>query len=87
MVAAQENTKERSHVCVSQQYCWKIIIELEWEDMRMTNSTHDIFIRYYHHFQLNLDETCLLCNEGELRIIGGNNKTRHKKFQLFKVFN
>ena len=27
---------------------------------------------------MNLDETFFLCNEGELRIIGGNNKPRHK---------
>ena len=28
---------------------------------------------------MNLDETCFLCNEGELKIIGGNNKPRHEK--------
>ena len=28
---------------------------------------------------MNLDETCFLCNEGELSIIGGNNKTHHDK--------
>ena len=37
----------------------------------------DIFIRYAHYFQLNLDETCFLCNEGELKIIGDNDKPRH----------
>ena len=47
--------------------------------MRRTNSPRDIFIRYAHYFQLNLDETCLLCNEGELRIISDNDKPRHEK--------
>ena len=28
---------------------------------------------------MNLDETCFLCNEGELRIIGDNDKPRHGK--------
>ena len=37
------------------------------------------FIRYDHYFQLNLDETCFLCYEGELKIIGDNNKPRHEK--------
>ena len=55
------------------------MIAAEWEDMRRTNSPRDIFIRYAHYFQLNLDETCFLCNEGELKIIGDNNKPRHDK--------
>ena len=28
---------------------------------------------------MDLDETCFLCNEGELRIIVGNDKPRHDK--------
>ena len=52
-------------------------IEAEWEDLRRKNSPCDIFIRYDHNFQLNLDENCFLCNEGELRIIGDNDKPRH----------
>ena len=63
------------------------MIEAEWEDMRRTNSPRDIFIRYTHYFQLNFDETCFLCNEGELRIIGDNNKPRHEKNHQFEVFN
>ena len=72
MVPAQAMTTELSHICVSQQYRWHMMIEAEWEDMRWTNSPRDIFIPCAHYFQLNLDETCFLCNEGELRIIGNN---------------
>ena len=43
------------------------------------NSPHDIFIRYAHYIQLNLDETCFLYNEGELKIIGDNDKPCHDK--------
>ena len=64
-------------VCVSQQYRWHMMIEAEWEDMWQTNSPRDIFICYAHYFQLNLDETCFLCNEGELNIIGDNDKPHH----------
>ena len=39
----------------------------------------DIFIYFAHYFQLNLYENSLLCNEGTLRIIGGNDKPHHKK--------
>ena len=28
---------------------------------------------------MNLDETCFLCNEGELKVIGNNNKPCHDK--------
>ena len=55
------------------------MIEAEWEDIWRKNSPHDIFIHFAHYFQLNLDETSFLCNEGELRIIGGNDKPRHDK--------
>ena len=53
--------------------------EAEWEDLRRKKSTRDIFIRFSHYFQLNLDETCFLCNEGELKIIGSNNKPLQEK--------
>ena len=79
VVSAQANTTERSQICVPQQYRWHMMIEAEWEDLRRTNSPCDIFIRYAHYFQLNLDETCFLCNEGELRIIFDNDKPRHDK--------
>ena len=42
------------------------------------NSPRDIFIRYAHYFQMNLDETCFLFNECELKIIGGNDKPHRK---------
>ena len=79
VVSAQATTTERSQICVSQQYRWHMMIEAEWGDMRRTNSPCDIFIRYAHCFQLNLDETCFLCNEGELKIIGDNDKPCHDK--------
>ena len=64
---------------MSQQYRWHIMIEAECEDLRWTNSPRDIFIPYAHYSQLNLDATLFLCSEGELRIIGGNNKPCHDK--------
>ena len=78
MVTAQATTTERSNIFVSQQYHCNMMIEAEWEDLRQTKPPRDIFICFSHYFQSNLDETFFLCNEGELNIIGGNNKTRHK---------
>ena len=55
------------------------MIEVGWDYMWQTKSPRDIFIRYAHYFQLNLDETYFLCNEVELRIIGDNDKPCHEK--------
>ena len=63
VVLDHTTTTEKSQICVSQQYRWHTMIEAEWEDMRQSNSPRDIFIRFAHYFQLNLDETSLLCNE------------------------
>ena len=79
VVSAQATTTELLQICVPQQYRWHMMIEAEWEDMRRKNSPRHIFIRYDHYFQLNLDETCFLCNGGELSIIGNNDKPRHDK--------
>ena len=53
--------------------------EAEWEDLQWTKLPRDIFIRFAHYFQLNLNETSFLGNEGELRVIGRNDKPRHVK--------
>ena len=79
MVSDQATTTERSQICVSQQYRWHMMLEAQWEDLRLKNSPRDIFICFANYFQLDLDETSFLCNEGELRVVGGNNKPRHDK--------
>ena len=48
MVKGQANTTEQSHICVSQQYCWHMMIDAELEDLWQKNSPHDIFVRFYH---------------------------------------
>ena len=55
------------------------MIEAEWGDLRQKNSPHDIFTPFPQYFQLNLDETSFLCNEGELKVLGSKNKPRHDK--------
>ena len=86
VVSDQATTTEQSHICVSQHYCLHMMVEAEWEDLRRTNSPRDIFIRYAHYFQLNLDETCFLCNDYEFRIIGDIDKTRHEKIAAIRGF-
>ena len=47
--------------------------------MRWTNSPRDIFTRFAHYFQLNLDKISFLCNEGDLKVIGSKDKPHHEK--------
>ena len=79
VVSARATTTERSQICVSQQYCWHMLIGVEWEDIQRTKPPRDIFIHYDHYFQLNFDKTYFLCIEGELSIIDDNDKPRHDK--------
>ena len=58
---------------------WHMMIDSEWENLRRKNSPRDIFILFAHYFQLNLEETSFIYNEGGLRVIGGNDKPRHEK--------
>ena len=48
VVTSQATTTEQSQTCVSQQYSLHIMIEVEWEDLRQTNSPCDIFIGFDH---------------------------------------
>ena len=48
VMQSKVTTMELSHICLSQQYRWYMIIEAEWEDLRRTNSPCDIFIHFAH---------------------------------------
>ena len=79
VVSAQATTTERSQINVEQQLRWHFLIEHEWEYLRKTNKPTSEFVAEQEHFQLNLDETCFLCSDGVLKIIGDKGKKRHDK--------
>ena len=78
VVTYQSTTTEQSHICVTQQYRSHMMIEAKWGDLWRTNSPRDFF-SFDHYFELNLDETSFLCNQGELTIIGCNDQPHHDK--------
>ena len=39
----------------------------------------DIFSRFAHYFQLNLDKTSFHCNEGRLKVVGRKDKPHYDK--------
>ena len=81
VIKSQATATERSHICMSQHYHWHMMIAAEWEDLRWTNSPHDIFTPFALYFQFNQDETYLLCNEGDLKVLGSKDKPAMKKSQ------
>ena len=63
LVTDQETTIELSNICVSQHYCWHMMIEVEWDILRRKNSPRDIFVHFSHYFQLKFNENFFLCND------------------------
>ena len=86
VIKYRATTTERSQICVSQQYHWHMMIESEGEDLRRKNSPRDIFTRFARYFQINLDETFFLCNEGELKVLGSKDNPAMKKVAVNRVF-
>ena len=64
IILAQSTTTERSQINREQQLRWHFLIESEWEFMRTNNIPKPLFASVHEHFQLNLDESCFMCNDG-----------------------
>ena len=79
IITAQATTTERSQINVRQQLCWHFHIDGEWEYLQSANKPLELFVQLQEHFQLNLDESCFMCSDGELKIIGNAEKKRHDK--------
>ena len=50
-----------------------------WERIRGTNLPPDSFVNHMEHFQLNLDDICIMANYGSPMIIGGRDRKKHEK--------
>ena len=79
VVTAQSTTTERSQINRQQQLRWHFLIEAEWNFMLKTNLPTQLFANLHEHFQLNLDESCFICNYGHLKILGDGEKKHHDK--------
>ena len=79
IVSAQGTTSERCQINKEQQLRWHYLIESEWRFLRATNQPTEHYLEVQKHFQLNLDESCFLCSEGVLKILGDAYRKRHDK--------
>ena len=58
---------------------WHFLIRSEWAILRTINQPQIEFPKLHAHFQLNVDESCFVCNDGILKIIGDKEKKYHDK--------
>ena len=79
VVTAQSTTTERSQVNKSGQVRWFVMVEGEWKLLEKLNLPCDSFRELRTHFQLNLDESCFMCSDGELKIMGDAERQKHDK--------
>ena len=63
-----------------------MMIEAEWEDMIHTNSPCDIFTPFAHYFQLNFDETSLIFNEGDIKVLWSKDNPAMTKITVTQGF-
>jgi hypothetical protein len=79
VVTAQATTTKRSQMCVESQMRWFALIESVNEQLHAANLPAPAYSEVEAHFWLNLDETSVMCNAGNLRIIGAAERGKHKK--------
>ena len=79
IVTAQATTTEHCSINRDQQLRWHYLIEAEWENLRNINLPTPLFNSLHAHFQINIDETCFMCSEGNLKIVGDAKRRRHDK--------
>ena len=79
IITAQATTSERCQINTKQQFRWHFLIESEWAHLRTVNQPTDAFRPVHAHFQVNIDETCFMCCDGVLRILGDGEKKHHDK--------
>ena len=79
VVKSHPTTTKRIQITVTQQLQWHMLVEDLWDRMRETNLPPDSFVNHMEHFQLDLEESCIMANDGSLIIIGGYDRKKHEK--------
>lgn len=78
-VKVQKTTTKRSQVTIAGQLRWHALIEDVWKEQLSLNSHIKNFADLHPHFMLNLDETCIMANEGSVRIVGDIDIKKHEQ--------
>ena len=78
VVSAQKTSTKRSNMNTEQQLRWHLIVDHLFSELLRLNPDEE-YKPLSAHFVLNLDETCIMSNEGNLRVIGSSLKKKHEK--------
>lgn len=78
-VKAQNTTTARSQIRVESQLRWHCMMDGIWEGIKNynrlpANDKRRPFEEVMEYFWLNLDETCIRCDDGNLRVLGASDK-------------
>ena len=75
-IAAQKTTTKRAQMTTAGQMRWHLLIESVWQEQKQLNLPATEYAELQAHFMLNVDETCVMANEGTIRIIGDKDKKK-----------
>ena len=79
VVTAQPTTNKRAGITVEQQLRWMETIEYAAAELRRLNKPSNVFKELEEHFWGNLDETCLMSNEGTVKVVAAAEKRKIEK--------
>ena len=83
-VIAQKTTTSQTQIRSEGQLRWHAVLDAVWDDLTKHNvlppgDARKIFELVKEHFWLNLDETCIQCNDGNIRIVGSKERKTQSK--------
>lgn len=79
VATAQKTTTKRSCITVEQQLRWHMNIDFCWEEQKRLNLPSALFASSKKYFMMNLDESCIMCSEGNIKVIASANKKKVEK--------
>eukprot|EP00957_Ditylum_brightwellii_P076712 5830771-Ditylum_brightwellii.AAC.1 len=71
--------------CCQGNFFWYCLIDFVWEDMTTINTPVSECVCLCKHFQIYIDETCFMCNDGNPKIVGGGLCGHHDKLSLISA--
>lgn len=79
VVTAQRTTTKRLQITVPQQLRWHCTVDFVWKEQARLNQPPELFQKLKRFFTGNADETCIIGNEGLIKVLGDSERTKHQK--------
>ena len=79
VVTAQKTTSKRSQINIEQQFRWHSTVDSALAEQERLNKPDEEFDKLKEHFFINLDEACLMANDGTVKVLGADAKSKSEK--------